>query len=483
MTRETKIGLAMVLLMAGVFGFLVYKRINRPVEEGAETEQTASRTEDSSTKEFPPIDEDDRFSSPKQPEILPVAGQVRAISTDDREDDESAFAIPKKIAQAEPEPVRPQLPTMVPDEKDEAATSDGADDPFSEVSETAANDQSPAVMVESEPEATADDPFSGSDDSKETASLNTDSAGPILGFEAAEEDERTPAAQQFDAEPEVVTLPSNSSTSPALGDIEPIEEDDDTVSLRARAKIPEPTFPEEDLAETTPSIEEQVMTVEESSSTPELMLDDSDEDRYGGYRALEIVEVEQRGSTVVEVVQEPRQARGGRNDRFADRTDTHASRSHTVKLNETFWSISQKYYGTGRYFQALAAYNHRQIPDPTKMKPGVEIALPSEDDLEERYPNLLPKGPAEPGAADSQTNQPGELLTGRDGLPLYRIGARDTLSGIAQAHLGRASRWVQILEMNRDTLKDGNSLKIGMVLRLPHDARPSQVTQQPPFLR
>ena len=32
MTRETKVGLMMVALLVGVFGFLLYKRIHRPAE-------------------------------------------------------------------------------------------------------------------------------------------------------------------------------------------------------------------------------------------------------------------------------------------------------------------------------------------------------------------------------------------------------------------------------------------------------------------
>ena len=41
-----------------------------------------------------------------------------------------------------------------------------------------------------------------------------------------------------------------------------------------------------------------------------------------------------------------------------------------------------------------------------------------------------------------------------------------TLSDIAKTHLGRTARWVQILEINRNVLRDEKQLKIGMVLRL-----------------
>ena len=46
MTREAKIGLLMVAVLVGVFGFLVYKRVHRPAEAFADqtaTEMNCSR--------------------------------------------------------------------------------------------------------------------------------------------------------------------------------------------------------------------------------------------------------------------------------------------------------------------------------------------------------------------------------------------------------------------------------------------------------
>jgi nucleoid-associated protein YgaU len=56
------------------------------------------------------------------------------------------------------------------------------------------------------------------------------------------------------------------------------------------------------------------------------------------------------------------------------------------------------------------------------------------------------------------------------GRPQYRVAKGDTLSEIAERHLGRSSRWRQIYGMNKDQLADANSLTTGMVLRLPGDA-------------
>ena len=53
---------------------------------------------------------------------------------------------------------------------------------------------------------------------------------------------------------------------------------------------------------------------------------------------------------------------------------------------------------------------------------------------------------------------------------MYRVGEGDTLGTIAQDHLGRSSRWPRIVELNRESLKDPDDMKLGMILRLPEDA-------------
>ncbi|MCH7688666.1 MAG: LysM peptidoglycan-binding domain-containing protein [Planctomycetes bacterium] len=79
----------------------------------------------------------------------------------------------------------------------------------------------------------------------------------------------------------------------------------------------------------------------------------------------------------------------------------------------------------------------------------------------------------------SASSQSG-LSVDRTGQVRYVVGSHDTLSGIAQRHLGRASRWQQIFELNRDRLTSADNLKIGTVLRLPVDAsHPVQAVREP----
>lgn len=154
---------------------------------------------------------------------------------------------------------------------------------------------------------------------------------------------------------------------------------------------------------------------------------------------------------------------------------------HQIQEGDNFWSLSREIYGTGRYWKALQAFNADRVPDPNRMKLGTRIATPSTDVLEQRHANLIPRAAIpelaiqpSSGVANLGGEQPGFFI-GDQGVPMYRVGSEDTLSTIAERHLGRSSRWIQVFEMNRDTLKNGNDLKIGSVLRLPADASQVQL--------
>lgn len=144
---------------------------------------------------------------------------------------------------------------------------------------------------------------------------------------------------------------------------------------------------------------------------------------------------------------------------------------YEVRPSDNYWTISRRHYGTARYFEGLARFNADRIPDPTRMRPGMKVLIPSRDALEARYPDLF--GSTGPAAA---ADEPAGLFFTETGQPLYRVGPRDTLGEIAQKHLGRSSRWNEIFTLNRDRLAAPDTLKIGTVLKLPPDASRVQVT-------
>ncbi|MBA4031202.1 MAG: hypothetical protein C0478_09990 [Planctomyces sp.] len=158
------------------------------------------------------------------------------------------------------------------------------------------------------------------------------------------------------------------------------------------------------------------------------------------------------------------------------------ARSYTVEPSDNFWSISRKVYGSGRYFNALAAHNIATVPKPETMKPGTVIEIPPVELLDQKYglaaARTPPAAETRPGAASptpKATPVEDGFFVDETGLPMYKISDEDTLSSIARNHLGRASRWIQILELNRDKLQDGNTIAVGTILRLPPDASQVQL--------
>ncbi len=49
----------------------------------------------------------------------------------------------------------------------------------------------------------------------------------------------------------------------------------------------------------------------------------------------------------------------------------------------------------------------------------------------------------------------------------YSVQAGDTLSKLAERHLGDAKRSMEIFKLNQDTLKDPNLIKVGQKIKLP----------------
>ncbi|MEW4490835.1 LysM peptidoglycan-binding domain-containing protein [Thalassoglobus sp. JC818] len=147
---------------------------------------------------------------------------------------------------------------------------------------------------------------------------------------------------------------------------------------------------------------------------------------------------------------------------------------HEIQSGENYWTLSRKYYGAARYFAALAEYNRHRIPHPDRMKPGMYVLIPDVSILEERFPEMAWINKE----SEERAKLPGGFFIDESGRPAYRIGKGDTLTDIAQNHLGRMTRWTEIHNLNQDVLGARGILKIGMVLRLPPDA--CQVTLAPP---
>lgn len=151
-----------------------------------------------------------------------------------------------------------------------------------------------------------------------------------------------------------------------------------------------------------------------------------------------------------------------------------------VGPQDTYWSIAQQVYGNGGYFKALYEYNRRAHPRPDRLRPGDRLATPSREELEQDFPELIPRqladGRAPARGAARRAPTPAPVASGRT----YVVVEGDTLFDIARYELGRAARWVEIYELNRALIgEDMNRLKPGLELSLPAEGGAGNLSRQP----
>lgn len=142
---------------------------------------------------------------------------------------------------------------------------------------------------------------------------------------------------------------------------------------------------------------------------------------------------------------------------------------YEVQPNDSYWVIAARVYGSGAYFKALYEHNRGKYPWADKLKVGDKIATPTIALLQSEYPDLCPRPRSHAGANARQAFHPSArpVSTGRT----YQVREGDTLFDIARYELGKASRWTEIYELNRDRLADDfDYLPPGTMLALPTGA-------------
>lgn len=184
--------------------------------------------------------------------------------------------------------------------------------------------------------------------------------------------------------------------------------------------------------------------------------------------------------------------------------------NHSLAEGESFYSIAQDYYGDGKYFRALYQHNADRIREYDTLLPGTLIVVPTLQDLQNRFPEEV-SGLTEPpttgtwaisanpksvidGKTDVSANSlfrektfssssgphsPGpntsaeKMDSDRFHTPTktYTTQGGETLFEIAARQLGQASRYLEILKLNRVRLgkavNESTRLPANLLLILP----------------
>lgn len=119
-----------------------------------------------------------------------------------------------------------------------------------------------------------------------------------------------------------------------------------------------------------------------------------------------------------------------------------SSLEYIAQQGDSFWSIAQSTYNDGRYFRALYKYNEPSVPDFDSLQPGTTIATPMREDLVKLWPDLCP------APESSEVNFQAPVVESQHSR-IYVTRRGDTVFDIARQRLGQASRYAEILKLNK----------------------------------
>ncbi len=153
---------------------------------------------------------------------------------------------------------------------------------------------------------------------------------------------------------------------------------------------------------------------------------------------------------------------------------------YVVQPNDNYWTICEKVYGAGAFFKALQQYNGGLGPSAARLQVGEVVEVPPTTVLRQKFGELCPKPRREQAASRMQPVSAGPRQCA--GATIYTVEQGDTLFDIARHQLGKASRWIEIYDMNREALGDDfHYLRPGTELVIPNAAAQSaeSLTRQP----
>lgn len=131
---------------------------------------------------------------------------------------------------------------------------------------------------------------------------------------------------------------------------------------------------------------------------------------------------------------------------------------HTVLPGESLIKIARRHYGNGDYWKAIALANPGKVSRDGLVNSGVVLDIPKRDDA------VLGLDIESSG---QEITRPIDIRTAVASTRTIDVKSGDTLSELASKHMGSAALWEDLLEANKDQLKDEHSLQVGMKLRVP----------------
>ncbi|MBI4719199.1 MAG: LysM peptidoglycan-binding domain-containing protein [Planctomycetes bacterium] len=127
-----------------------------------------------------------------------------------------------------------------------------------------------------------------------------------------------------------------------------------------------------------------------------------------------------------------------------------------MQPGDTFASLALAYYGSSKYARFLVEQNPG-LGDPGKLTVGTLVKIPPQPASYE--PASAKRTESGSGAATAKAPA---------GQRTYQVRSGDSFYAIARDQLGDATRWKELLDLNKELVKgDPTRLRTGQVVLLP----------------
>ncbi len=134
---------------------------------------------------------------------------------------------------------------------------------------------------------------------------------------------------------------------------------------------------------------------------------------------------------------------------------------YTVKAGQTLSDVAGELLGDRGRWRELARANAERLPDPDRIKAGIELVFPREQVARRAAPTQPGSQPA--GQQAAATTLPASAPAAQGSGRTYTVARGDTLYSIAKRELGAGGRWKEIRDLNRlasDTVTAGTALRL-----------------------
>lgn len=489
MGKEIKIGLAVVTVLLGILGFVIYKKfvVPPPLDRPADLEMAEAAPAPAAPAKL--------SSGPAQPTVLPASAAVKPPatphpkpSTPTKPSPTAAAPTPRQQAtSSDASTTAPRTPqsSYLPESNDSSSY-----DNSYRTSRSSRYGQSPQYDMtgtssdESASVATDDDAAASPEDTSGRRNRLRDRdryASPYANYDLYGEAKSDPPADPFQAgsaTAENPSAPDEPTQAPARIEAEDAAPLDTTADrYRHHRTIPQDDATSLHVPDQGSNANRRQPPAASSFANPEAY------DVYGRNAPRQPAAAPpQTTAARPPMTPAPQRPASGPIPASPDQPTGQgaAGDQYVVQPNDNYWEISRKKYGTGDYFKALFEHNRTQFPRPDQLRPGAVIECPNATALAQTYPDLCPT-PRQQQA--SQRMAQTVSTRGRFGHRgrVYQVEQGDTLFDIARLELGKASRWAEIYDLNRELLgNDIDYLKPGMELVLPTDTPDvDPVAQQP----